>query len=136
MNNAGSSSIGRVAPRDSRSAQRGEGHFKLIVVLALFGTFLYVAFKITPPYVNNYQLQDTVETESRFFAAHTRTEQKARENIWAQIQSLGIPVTQDAIKVEVVGRTAIVSVNYTVTVSIFGYDVNLDFHPKSESPVF
>jgi hypothetical protein len=123
----------RVSSR--RRGQRGEGHLKLIIVLAIFATIIYIGFKIVPPYVNNYQLQDTVETESRFFAAHQRTEQKAKDAVWAEVQSLSIPMNQDQIKVEVIGRTAIVSVSYSVTVNVFGADVNLDFHPKSESPI-
>ena len=127
--------LGRRAPRGRKSRERGEGHFKLIVVLAIFGTIGYIGFKIVPPYVNNYQLQDTVETESRFFAAHQKTDEKAKETVWAQVQSLSIPVDRDQIKVTTIGHTAIVSVDYTVTVSVFGYDVNLEFHPKGESPI-
>jgi len=124
------------AARPRNSAERGEGHFKLLVVLAIFGAIFYVGFKIVPAYVNNYQLQDTVETESRFFAARQSSEQKTRDTVWAQVQSLSIPVEKDQIKVEMVGKTAIVRLDYTVTVSIFGSDVNLDFHPRGESPVF
>ena len=129
------SGLRRRTPRNRPSAQRGEGRFKLILVLAIFGAIAYVGFKIVPPYVNNYQLQDSCETESRFLAAHTRTDQKAKENVWLEVQSLNIPVTQDAVKVEIIGKTARISVDYTITVSIFGIDVNLDFHPKGESPI-
>ena len=135
MSVTGPSPLSRPAPRDRAASQRGEGHFKLIVVLAIFGAIAYVGFKIVPPYVNNYQLQDTCETESRFFAAHQKTDQKARETVWAEVQSLGLPITQDMIKVERIGKTARISVDYTVTVNIFGFDVNLDFHPKGESPI-
>lgn len=129
------SGLRRRTPRRRPSAQRGEGRFKLIVVLAIFGAIAYVGFKIVPVYVNNYQLQDACETESRFLASHTRTDQKAKENVWLEVQSLNIPVTQDAVKVEIIGKTARISVDYTITVSIFGFDVNLDFHPKGESPI-
>jgi len=121
--------------RRQRNSQRGEGKLKLIIVLAIFGSIIYVGFKIVPAYVNNYQLQDTLDTESRFLAAHQRTEQKAKDAVWAEVQSLAIPVEKDQIKVEIVGKTAIVSVNYTITVNVFGSDVNLDFHPKGESPI-
>jgi hypothetical protein len=123
------------APRSRRSSERGEGKFGLIIMLAIFGSIIYVGFKVVPAYVDNYQLQDTVETESRFFAAHQRTEQKAKDAVWAEVQSLGIPIEKDQIKVEVVGHTAIVSVNYTVTVNVFGSDVNLNFNPRTESPI-
>ena len=124
------------ARRERARSQRGEGHVKLLIVLVVLGAIGYTGFKIVPPYVNNYQLQDTCESESRLFAAHQKSDQKARDAVWAQVQSLGIPIQQDAIKVEIIGRTARVSVNYNIPVSLFGYDVNLDFHPKGESPIF
>ena len=106
------------------------------IVLVILGAIGYTGFKVVLPYVNNYQLQDTCESESRLFAAHQKTEDKTKDAVWAQVQSLGIPVQQDAVKVEVIGRTARVSVDYNIVVNLFGFDVNLDFHPKGESPIF
>jgi len=117
-------------------AERGAGHVKLFIVLAVFAAIGYVGFKVVPPFVNNYQLQDTCESESHLFAAHQKTDQRTRDAVWAEVQSLGIPITQDAIKVEVMGRTAIVSVDYTIVVNILGYDLSLPFHAKGESPMF
>jgi hypothetical protein len=125
-----------LARRDRSRAERGEGHLKLLIVLAVLGSIGYAGFKIVPPYVNNYQLQDTCVSESRLFAAHQKTDQKTKDAVWAQVQSLGIPVQEDAVKVEVIGHTARVSLDYTIVVNLFGYDVNLDFHPAGESPVF
>ncbi len=105
----------------------------MLVVLVSLG---YTGFKIVPPYVNNYQLQDTCVSESRLFAAHQKSDEKTKDAVWAEVQSLGIPIQQDAIKVVVIGHTARVSVDYNVVVNLFGYDVNLDFHPVGESPVF
>jgi len=126
---------GRLAPRGRGTSERGEGHLKLLVVLAIIGLIGFAGFRVVPPYVNNYQLQDTCQSESALFAAHQKTDQKVKETVWAEVQSLGIPATQDAIKVQVIGRTARISVDYSVTVNLFGYDLNLDFHPKGESPI-
>jgi hypothetical protein len=125
----------RAAARGRAWSQRGEGHFKLLVVLVIFGLIGYAGFKIVPPYVNNYQLEDTCQTESRFFAAHQKTDQKVRETLWAEVQSLNAPITQDQIRVEIIGRTARVSIDYSVTVNLFGYDYTMNFHPSGESPI-
>jgi len=125
----------RASERSRAGSERGEGHFKFLVVLVIFGLIGFAGFKIVPPYVNNYQLQDTCETESRFFAAHQKTPQKVRETVWAEVQSLSTPITEDQIKVEVVGRTARVSIDYAVTVNIFGFDYTMNFHPTGESPI-
>lgn len=126
----------RLVERYHASSERGEGHFKLLVVLVIFGLIGYAGYQVVPPYINNYQLQDTCQTESTLFAAHQKTEEKARDSVWAEVQSLGLPINRDAVKVEVVGKTARISVDYTVTVNLLGYELNLDFHPKGESPIF
>jgi hypothetical protein len=123
----------RATPQNHR--ERGEGRAKFIITLALIITVIYLCFKFVPPYVNNYQLQDTLDTESRFYAARQKKEDKVRDSVWAEVQSLGIPVEKDAIRVEMVGRTARVSVDYVVPVELPGYTVNLEFHTKGESPV-
>lgn len=126
----------RAAERGRAWSERGEGHFKLLVVLVIFGLMGYAGFKIVPPYVNNYQLQDTCESESRLFAAHQKSDQKVKDSVWAEVQSLSAPITQDQIKVEIIGKTARVSMEYAVTVSVFGFDYTMNFHPTGESPIF
>lgn len=125
----------RGGARDRRRAQQGEGNIKFLIVLLILGAIAYVCFKIVPPYVNNYQLEDTCVAESRLFAAHQKTEDRVRQTVNSELQGLGINVPREAVKVELMGRRVRVSVDYTVTVSVFGIDVNLDFHPSGESPV-
>jgi Domain of unknown function (DUF4845) len=127
---------GIVRAQDRRRAQQGEGNIKFLIVLLFLGTIGYVCFKIVPPYVDNYQLQDTCDAESRLFAAHQKTEDRVRQAINSELQGLGLKVPREAVKVETLGRRVRVSVDYTVAVSVFGFDVNLDFHPSGESPVF
>jgi len=126
---------GIVRARDRDRAQQGEGNIKFLIVLLILGAIGYVCFKIVPPYVNNYQLQDTCDAESRLFAAHQKTEDRVRQSVNAELQGLGITVPREAVKVETMGRRVRVAVDYTVTVNVFGFDVNLDFHPSGESPI-
>ena len=126
---------GIVRARDRRRAQKGEGNIKFLIVLLILFAVGYACFKIVPPYVNNYQLQDTCDTESRMFAAHQKDDERVRQTINAELRGLGITVPREAVKVEIIGRKVRVSVDYTVVVNIFGYDVNLDFHPAGESPI-
>jgi hypothetical protein len=119
----------------SRS-QRGAGNIKFFIVLVILGAVIFLCVKLVPPYVNNYQLQDTLQTESRFFAAHTKNEDKVREVVWAQVQNLGIPVERDQIKVEMFGHSARVTVDYSVVVDFPGYTWKHDFHTTGESPAF
>ena len=126
---------GIVRARDRARAQQGEGNIKFLIVLVILGAIAYACFKIVPPYVNNYQLQDTCDAESRMFAAHQKTDERVRQTVSAELQGLGITVPRDAIHVEIMGRRVRVSVDYTVTVNVFGVDIPLEFHPAGESPI-
>jgi len=119
----------------SQNRERGEGQLKLIIWLALFGVTGYLLFMIVPPYLNDYQLRDTLLTESRFFAAHMKTAEAVRGAVWSEIQSLRIPAQREDIIVSDVGRIGHVEVKYTVVIQLPGYTLNLNFNPIAESPI-
>lgn len=126
----------RAAAGSRARSQRGGAGLKFLIVLVIFGLMGYAGFKIVPAYVNNYQLQDACESESRLFAAHQKTEDKVRESVWATVQSLSVPIKQDDIKVDIVGKSARVSIQYSITVNLFGFDYTMNFNPTGESPIF
>ena len=127
--------IVRARDRGKRRAQQGEGNIKFLIVLVILGAVGYACFKLVPPYVNNYQLQDTCDAESRMFAAHQKTADRARQTVYAEMQGLGMDVPIDSVHVDTIGRRVRVSVDYTVVVNVFGVDVHLEFHPAGESPI-
>ena len=126
---------GIVRARSRSRAQQGEGNIKFLIVLVILGAIAYVCFKMVPPYVNNYQLEDTCVAESRMFAAHQKTEDRVRAAVFSELQGLGINVPREAVKVEILGHRVRVSVDYTVVVNVFGADINLQFNPSGESPI-
>ena len=88
-----------------------------------------------PPYVNDYQLHDTMVTESRFFAARQKKADAVRETVWKEMQDLKIPAQREEIIVTETGHTAHVEVKYTVVIELPGYTLNLNFNPSAESPI-
>jgi hypothetical protein len=121
--------------KTSRHAERGKGNIKLIIWLLIFGAVGLVLFKIVPPYINDYQLHDTVQSESRYFAGRQKTAEAVRSSVWSELQSLRIPAERENIIVSEAGRTAHVEVKYTVVVELPGYTLNLNFDNVAESPI-
>lgn len=119
----------------SRNPERGEGNLKLIIWLGIFAIVGYLLFKIVPPYVNDYQLRDTLVSESRFFAAHQKSAEAVRGAVWNELQSLRIPAQKEDIFISDAGRIGHVEVKYTVVVELPGYTLNLNFDPIAESPI-
>lgn len=123
------------AMNDVRGGERGEGRAKLIVWLTILGIGAYLMFMIVPPYVNDYQLRDTLQAESRFFAAHMKSAEAVRNTVWNEMQSLRIPAQREAIIISDAGRVGHLEVKYTVVVELPGYKLNLNFDPVAESPI-
>ena len=113
--------------------ERGEGKFKLIVFLAIFVSFIVVAFKTVPAYVAEYQLADKMQEVARFSVVTRQNEEQVRDAIFKVIQDLDIPATKDDIKVTSTNNLVTISVDYRVPVDLLVYQTELHFSPNSEN---
>ena len=117
----------------NRRSQRGEGKLKSIVfaLVAILG--IYVAYKLVPPYVNEYQLQDKMQELARFGIVNRYSDEQVRENVYKAVQDLNLPIKREDIKVTVTQATCRISLDYTVPVDMFFYSTELHFSPSSEN---
>ena len=113
--------------------QRGEGRFKAIAftVIVVFG--VYVAYKLIPPYMAEYQLADRMQEEARFAVVNRHGEEQIRDAIFKEAQSLEIPLAKEDIKVLASASLVKISVDYTVPVDLMVYKMELHFTPSSEN---
>ncbi len=101
----------------------------IFIVVAAF----YTAWKLIPPYFNNYQFQDDLEQEARQAVYNpNRTEQQIRDEIIKIALSDGVPITPDNIKIQRGYQTIVISVDYTVHVDLPIYPLDLQFHPSTK----
>lgn len=101
----------------------------IFVVLAM----VYVAFKLVPPYFNNFQFQDAIESEARLAAnSPTRTEQEIREIVAKRAAEYDVPLTIDQINVQRSGSEVQIWAKYTIHVELPGYPVDLKFEPATK----
>jgi hypothetical protein len=117
----------------SRRSQRGAGKLKAIAFAAIVVLALYAAFKLVPPYVAEYQLQDKMQEQARFGIVNRYTDEQVRENVFKVVQDLDIPVKREEIKVTVTQATVKISLEYTVPVDLLVYSTELHFSPSSEN---
>ena len=101
---------------------------KAFLSLAFLATVGFCALKIVPVYVENYQLQDFVNTEA--VQATVRQPQPRPEDVQAEVyskaESLGLPVERQDIEVSV-GQTVTIHVKYGVYVDLKLYTLPLHF---------
>jgi hypothetical protein len=114
-------------------AQRGEGRFKAIAITAILVFGVYAAFKLLPPYINEYQLSDKMQEQARFGVVNRYTEEQIRDTIFKEAQDLDVPVKKEDIKVLASPSVVRISLDYTVPIDLLIYKMELHFTPSSEN---
>lgn len=115
------------------SAQRGAGGLKAIVYTAVLIIGVFVAFKMVPPYVAEYQLNSKMDEQARFAVVNRYPEDKIRDIIFKQVQELDIPAKREDIKVTATQQVVRISVAYSVPINLLVYSTELHFSPSSEN---
>jgi hypothetical protein len=113
--------------------QRGGGTIKAILwtVILVYGA--YVAYKIIPVYVVEYQLTDKMQEQARFAVVNRYPEEQIRDIIFKTVQDLEIPAKREDIKVVADQSVVKISLEYSVPVDLLVYRLDLHFTPSSEN---
>lgn len=122
-----------VTSRRSGNLQRGGSGVKLFLTLALLSSMIFAGIKILPIYVNNYQMQDAIESEARFAIGNRLGAKDIRDNIWKKVNEIGIPADQDSLKVSANQGAVQISLDYSVPVDLLVYKFTLDFHDHADN---
>jgi len=117
----------------SRRSQRGAGRLKAIVFTVILILGIYMAFKLVPAYVSEYQLQDKMQEQARFGVVNRYSAEQIRDSIYKVVQDLEIPAKRDDIKVTTSQEVVRISLDYTVPINTIFYNTELHFSPSSEN---
>lgn len=122
--------------QNCRKTERGEGRLKALIYLVVLIVGVFVAFKMVPAYVADYQLKDKMSEQARFAIVNRYTEDQIKDNIYRVIQDLDIPAKREDVKVQNTNHGIEISVSYTVPVDLLFYKTDLNFTPSSEGRDF
>jgi hypothetical protein len=123
----------RSSPGRLARLQRGGGTIKAILwsVVLVYGAF--VAYKIIPAYVAEYQLADKMQEQARFAVVNRYSEDQIRDTVFKMMQDLEIPARREDIKVVANPSVVKISLQYTVPVDLLIYHLDLHFTPSAEN---
>lgn len=117
----------------SCATERGEGRAKALFWTAFFLVVIFVCYKIIPPYVKDYELQEKMQETARFASAFHKGEEEIRDTIYKEIKDLDIPAKREDVKVQYDNRTIRISVQYSVPVDFLVYQRDMHFNTTSEN---
>lgn len=106
---------------------------KALIGVAVVVGGVYYGYLLIPPYFNNYQLQDYVESEARLNTYTTKSEQDIKDGVIKQARNLDIPLSPENITVQRGTGELLITCSYTVHVDLPGYPLDLKFTPSSKS---
>ena len=105
--------------------------FKAVLSVLFFIALVFAGFKIIPPYISNYQLQNSMDNLARTATYSRMSDDDIRKEVLTSATELDIPV--DASQV-IVGRPpsgVSIFVQYDVTVDLLVRQLELHFAPSA-----
>jgi hypothetical protein len=116
-----------------RLSESGKITFKAILSLAFVGAVIFTGIKTIPVYVDNYQLQDYLTTQTPFWVTQHTTAEAVRANVLAKAQDLDLPLAAEEVTVEANANKVSVSIDFHVPVDLKVYTLQLHFTDSSEN---
>jgi Domain of unknown function (DUF4845) len=126
--------ISQQASSKRTCGQHGGGGLKAILYTAILIMVVFIAYRVLPPYVSEYQLADKMQEQARFAIVNHYSDEQIRDNVFKVAQDLDIEqVKKEDIKVMATQSIVKISVDYRVPVDFMVYSTELHFSPSSEN---
>lgn len=105
-----------------------------LVGLVLVVAVVYTGWKVVPPYLAFYQLEEAMDDTARaLYVNYSKQESEIRDGLLKQVRQLEIPMAEDKLHIERGENDYYVWGDYTVHVDLPFYPLDLKFHPASKS---
>ncbi len=107
---------------------------RTLIGLLILGSAVYVGYRLIPPYFNNYQFQDLVESEARMnsYSSFKKSEDDIRAGIIKKAADLDIPLRPEQVVIDRTGNDYVITADYTIHVDFPVHPVDLSFHNSSK----
>ena len=121
--------------RVATKTERGGSKLNLLMTLAILGAMALAAIRIGPVYFANYQIQDAMNSESRFALTGypKRNADDVRSEVYAKAQNLGIPAKPEDIQVTMENGYVSISMDYSVPIDLIFWQWTPQFHPHADN---
>ena len=113
-------------------SERGFLSISAIFGLALVGAVIFLAIKLLPAYITNYQLQDAMDSLARNATYTPITEAELKKEVLKQARGLGILLEDRQVTVEkATGSSVGIAIHYEVPVDLVARQVVLKFDTEA-----
>jgi hypothetical protein len=124
----------RVLAAGNTRSQRGSAKVRALAWTLVILAFVFVAWKVIPPYFANYELEDWLNGNILAFMGKNIPNDDLTAAVLKEMATEGIEGTKDNVKIlQNNSRGLNVEVDYNVTVDLAAFQMNLHFTPHTNS---
>jgi hypothetical protein len=116
-----------------RQSDSGAGRVKALLSIFFVIIVIFVGIKVIPVYVDDYELNDYIQQQTPFWLTDRAGHDAVEKNVLDKAQDLGLPVTDDNVKIIASPRMVSVTVDYTVPVDLVVATLPLHFSHSNEN---
>lgn len=106
---------------------------RALLGILVVAAFFYLAWKILPPYFEEYQFQEEIQSIARNNMYSPLDENGIRGQVKLKITEIGVPVDPESVIVIKSGSDLTIGANYTVHVDAAVVPFDLTFHPATKN---
>lgn len=115
--------------------ERGGSRLNMILTLLVVGCLVFIAVKIVPVYITNYQFNDAMSTEARFALSTIprKSDTDIQDDLYKEAVKDGLNIKHDDIKVVISGSLVTITLDYTVPIDLKVYLWQKNFHLTADN---
>lgn len=115
----------------NRPRQRGFITFTGIIMILVIAAVIFLAFKLLPPYISNYQLQDSINNIARSATYSTANEEVIRRDVLNAASDVNVELDPSQVAVSRTRQSVNINVDYEVTVDLMVMTHTMHFTPSA-----
>ena len=116
--------------------EEGKGSVGCMLSLVVMAIVLFIAFKVGPPYYNNYNLASELKSTVSRMSARALKEEVVIKDLIRIAEKNDIVLTKKNIKISRFGGNLYIEIDYTVPIDFLILQRELHFKMKEESFTF
>ena len=114
-------------------SQHGFFSISGIFALLVLGAVIFLALKLLPPYINNYQLQDALQNITLTATYSQVSEEDLQKSVISKANGIGIALRPKQVSVHKSGASVAITVRYSVPVDLLVRQLELQFEPSTSN---
>jgi hypothetical protein len=107
--------------------------WRIVAGCLVLAVLVFFAILFAPVYARNLKLQNYVDELTHHVGSEQQTDEILREQILEKARQLGVPVTEDNVRIYRSVDGLRIDVQYAVIISAPFYRVNIHFYPGAGS---